>query len=232
MKTKTRRGQSKKVPLVRYLVLIFMSSFVIAPLLWMLSTAFKPEPELYYPEPKWFPENFTLDSFTKFWEIYDFGTMTLNSLITSLGGTAITWNYSQFWMVFWIVVYFVWQRCGPATIIWLGGLQGIDPSLYEAARVDGAGVRQCFRFITLPSLLPTLGLTAILSLLSSFKVFREAYLVAGPYPHASIYLLQHLFNNWFQNLDISRLCAAAVLLAMILAGIILLMQRFFSAKDA
>ena len=50
-------------------------------------------------------------------------------------------------------------------------------------------------------------LTTILSLVNSFKVFREAYLVAGNYPQESIYLLQHLFNNWFLSLDIGKLSA-------------------------
>ncbi len=133
---------------------------------------------------------------------------------------------------FWVLVgTYVWKNAGYNMVLWLAGLDGISPSLYEAAKVDGAGAWQCFRYITLPSLLPTLGLTAILSLLNSFKVFREAYLVAGPYPHESIYLLQHLFNNWFQNLDISRLCAAAVMLCTVLTGFILLMQRFLQRGE-
>ena len=66
----------------------------------------------------------------------------------------------------------------------------------------------------------------MLSLLNTFKVFREAYLVAGSYPQSdSIYLLQHLFNNWFLKLDMGRLAAAAVLVALVLLSVILLWQR-------
>ena len=82
----------------------------------------------------------------------------------------------------------------------------------------------------MPSLTPTLGLISILALLNSFKVFREAYLVAGAYPHDSIYMLQHLFNNWFQNLDISRLSAAAVMLAIALLILITLLQKLLYKK--
>ena len=53
----------------------------------------------------------------------------------------------------------------------------------------------------------------VLSFVNAFRVFREAYLIAGEYPHSSIYMLQHLFNNWFANLDIQKMSAAAVLLA-------------------
>ena len=60
----------------------------------------------------------------------------------------------------------------------------------------------------------------MLSLLNTFKVFREAYLVAGAYPKKSIYLLQHLFNNWFLALDLPRLSAAAILMAGALGAVI------------
>jgi multiple sugar transport system permease protein len=112
-------------------------------------------------------------------------------------------------------------------ILMLAGLDAIPDSRYEAARVDGANALQSFWHITLPGMLPTLGMVAILSLLNSFKVFREAYLVSGAYPDDSIYLLQHLFNNWFSNLDISRLCAAAVMLAIALICVILPLERLF-----
>lgn len=81
--------------------------------------------------------------------------------------------------------------------------------------------------ITLPNLLPTVVLTTILSLVNSFKVFREAYLVAGNYPQESIYLLQHLFNNWFLSLDIGKLSAAAVLLALGLGCVVYLLYHFW-----
>lgn len=68
----------------------------------------------------------------------------------------------------------------------------------------------------------------MLSLLNSFKAFREAFLVGGNYPHESMYLLQHLFNNWFLSLDLPRLTAAAVLMALALSGLILALQRIWT----
>ena len=58
--------------------------------------------------------------------------------------------------------------------------------------------------------MPTLFTITVLSLLNSFKVFREAYLIAGGYPDDSIYLLQHFMNNNFQNLNYQKISAAAV----------------------
>ena len=64
----------------------------------------------------------------------------------------------------------------------------------------------------------------MLSFLNSFKVFREAYLIAGDYPQESMYLMQHLFQNWFRSLDIGRLSAGAVMMALVLLGGIALVQ--------
>ncbi len=159
------------------------------------------------------------------WQVLFHRNGLLNSVILRFGGTPIDFMGTD--AAFWVLIFtYLWKNSGYNMILWLAGLDGISESLYEAANVDGAGAWQRFRFITLPSLLPTLGMVSILSLLNSFKVFREAYLVAGPYPQDSIYLLQHLFNNWFQNLDISRLCAAATLLFLALLSIILAMQHF------
>ena len=71
-------------------------------------------------------------------------------------------------------------------------------------------------------------LVSVLSLLNSFKAFREAFLVGGNYPPESMYLLQHLFNNWFLSLDLPRLTAAAVLMALALSGLILALQRIWT----
>lgn len=163
------------------------------------------------------------------WQVLFHKNGLLNGLLQNWGAEKIDFMGSE--AAFWVLIFtYLWKNSGYDMILWLSGLDGISDSLYEAAKVDGAGTLQCFRYVTLPSLLPTAGLVAILSLLNSFKVFREAYLVAGPYPNDSIYLLQHLFNNWFQAMDISRLCATAVLLFLALLSIILLMQAFLKER--
>ena len=164
------------------------------------------------------------------WQVLFHQNGLMNSILTDLGAQPLDFMGSS--AAFWVLVFtYLWKNSGYDMVLWLAGLDGIPGSLYEAARVDGANAWQCFRFITMPGLMPTVGLVTIISLLNGFKVFREAYLVAGAYPHDSVYLLQHLFNNWFQNLDISRLCAAAVLLCIVLLGIILLLQRFIDDTE-
>ncbi len=136
----------------------------------------------------------------------------------------------QDWMAtskaFWVLVgSYLWKNLGYDMVLWMAGLSSISGSIYEAARIDGAGEWTIFRCITLPCLLPTLFTVTVLSILNSFKVFREAYLVAGDYPHKSMYLLQHLFNNWFRDLSFDRMAAGAVLTALVILCFIGLLRR-------
>lgn len=61
----------------------------------------------------------------------------------------------------------------------------------------------------------------VLSVLNAFKVFREAYLVAGDYPQEKMYLLQHLFNNWYRDLSLDKMSAAAVVTGLVIFLLIL-----------
>lgn len=136
----------------------------------------------------------------------------------------------QDWMstgwAFWILVFsYIWKNLGYNIILWLAGLNSISKEIYESAKVDGASDFQCFTKITIPCLKPTLYTISVLSLLNSFKVFREAYLVAGDYPDKSMYLLQHLFNNWFRELDFNKMAAGSILMAVIIFALIMLLQR-------
>lgn len=129
-----------------------------------------------------------------------------------------------------LVLSYLWKNIGYTIILWLAGLAAIPVSMVEAARVDGAGELRCFFQIIFPNLRPALYTITVLSFLNSFKVFREAYLVAGSYPHDSMYMLQHLFNNWFLDLDLDKMAAAAVCMGAVLFCFILLLQSLWDKK--
>lgn len=129
-----------------------------------------------------------------------------------------------------LVISYLWKNIGYDMVLWMAGLSGIPTAIYEAARVDGAGEWKCFLKITLPNLKPALYTISVLSFLNSFKVFREAWLVAGDYPHQSMYLIQHLYNNWFRELSFDKIAAAAVINAALVFGLILLLQRAWDSE--
>ena len=120
-----------------------------------------------------------------------------------------------------LVISYIWRNLGYDVVLWMAGLSAIPAALYEAAKVDGAGEWKCFTKITLPNLLPSLFTIVVLSVLNAFKVFREAYLVAGDYPQEKMYLLQHLFNNWYRDLSLDKMSAAAVVTGLVIFLLIL-----------
>lgn len=125
-----------------------------------------------------------------------------------------------------LVFCYIWKNTGYDMILWSAGLQGIDPALYEAAKVDGGSGASIFRHIIAPLLKPTAVTILILSVLNTFKVFREAYLLAGDYPDRHIYLLQHLFSNWFTALDIQKMTAAAISVAVSVLALVYLLAHW------
>lgn len=134
---------------------------------------------------------------------------------------------------FWVlVVTYIWKNLGYTTLLWMAGMESISDALTEAARVDGANENQCLYHIVVPNLKPTLYTIVIISFLNSFKVFREEYLVAGAYPQPSIYLLQHLFNNWYTNLELDKMAAAAVIIFIILLITVMFLKRVWDGEEA
>ncbi len=153
----------------------------------------------------------------------------INGVLNGCGIDTINWMNTE--AAFWILVLsYVWKNLGYNIILWLAALSAIDPGIGEAARIDGAGGWQRLTRVTLPAAKNGAFVIIVLAALSSFKVFREAYLVAGEYPHDSIYMVQHIFNNWFRNLEIDKLAAGAVINSLILIVLVLLLQRFWERQ--
>lgn len=149
------------------------------------------------------------------WKLFFTQYGILNKILTGIGCAPIDFISSD--CSFGVLIFtYIWRNFGYAMILWMAAMDGIDNSVYEAAQIDGAGKFRIFRSITLPLLRPASFTIIILSLLNSFKVFRDAYLIAGDYPHQSMYLLQHLFNNWFVKMDIGKITAAAVMVTLII----------------
>lgn len=171
------------------------------------------------------------------WKMFFYKQGFLNLFLTQLGERSGLWgeihkDYLGSSAAFWVLVFsYVWKNTGYTVVLWLAGILGIPNELLEAAGVDGASVRQIFFKIMLPNLKGSLYTIVILSFLNSFKIYREAYLVAGAYPEQDIYLLQHLFNNWFVNLDFDKMAAASVCVGGFLFLVIMLLQHLWDQQD-
>lgn len=147
-----------------------------------------------------------------------------NGLLDVFGIEPVSWLASD--AAFWVLVMnYIWRNLGYCIVLWLAALSCIPESLYDAARVDGARPSQIAARITLPLLAPSCAVVLVLAAVNAFKVYREAYLVAGSYPHESMYLLPHLFNNWFASLSISKLAAGGVILGLVLFTVVCVLFR-------
>ena len=161
------------------------------------------------------------------WQVLFSYNGTVNVLLELLGKTPIDWLNTEYapWVV---VLLFLWKNLGYNMILFMAGLANIPRELLEVADVEGASAAYKFFAIKLRYLSPTVLFVTILSLINSFKIFREVYLLAGNYPYESLYTLQHFMNNMFNALDYQKLSAAALIIAVFMVGLIALL---FAVED-
>lgn len=153
----------------------------------------------------------------------------INGLLESIGFQTVNWMNSN--LAFLILVFsFIWRNLGYNIILWLAALSSINPDINEAAKLDGADFWQRVMHVILPSIKNGTFVIMVLAVINSFKVFREVYLVAGEYPDESIYMVQHIFNNWFRNLEMDKLAAGAVINSVILILLVLLLKITWERK--
>ena len=152
---------------------------------------------------------------------------TVNEFIMLFGADKIDWLQTDYAMLV-VIILFLWKNLGYFMILFMAGLANIPKELLEVADVEGASEWYKFFAIKLRYLSPTVLFVTILSLINSFKVFREVYLLTGAYPYSSLYMLQHFMNNTFQSLDYQKLSAAAVVMAIVMVVLIALL---FAAED-
>ena len=115
-----------------------------------------------------------------------------------------------------IVLMGVWQF-GSSMLIFLAALKQIPQSLYESARIDGAGTLKCFTRITLPMITPTIFFNLILQIINGFRVFTESYVITdgGPMNSTLSYVL-YLYRRAFTYFDMGYSCALAWILVAII----------------
>lgn len=143
----------------------------------------------------------------------------VNSVFTGLGLAKIDWLKSDYAQVV-IIFLFLWKNLGYNMILFLSALESIPRDILEVADMESANSWQIFWYIKIRYLSPTILFVTILSLINSFKVFREIYLLTGDYPYDSLYMLQHFMNNTFKSLDYQKLSTAAIFMSIVMVIII------------
>lgn len=153
------------------------------------------------------------------WQVLFDHKGVVNVIIEHFGGTPVDWLKSSAGM-FVIIILFLWKNLGYNMILFLSALGNIPNDVIEVAQLDGANRFQVFWHVKLRYLSPMIIFTTILSMINSFKVFREVYLLTGEYPVGTLYMLQHYMNNTFESADYQKLSTAAIYMSFVMIIII------------
>ena len=139
----------------------------------------------------------------------------LNQGLALFGIKGPQWLYSQQWAMPAFIVMGVWGA-GASMLLYLAGLQGIPTTLYEAAKIDGANAFGRFRAVTLPMLTPTILFNLIASLIASWQIFSQSYLMTQGGPNnATLTMVLYLYRKAFQQFHFGYASAIAWVLFLI-----------------
>lgn len=156
----------------------------------------------------------------------------INDIIKNFGGGSVEWLKSGVG-IFVLVLLFLWKNVGYNMVLFMAAIGNIPKDCVEVAQLDGANRWQVFIHVKLRYLSPMITFTTILSLINSFKVFREIYMLTGDYPVDGLYMLQHYMNNTFASADYQKLSTAAIYMSavmIIIIGIMFAVEHHFG-KD-
>lgn len=156
----------------------------------------------------------------------------LNMLLSFLGIAPQGWLNSPARVIPMIVISMTWKGAGSTALLYLAGLQGISPELYEAAIIDGANVRQRVRYITLPQLYNLMRTLLILQVISVFQVLYEPLVMTNGGPNnASISMMQLVYRYAFDKFDYSKASAVSVIVAIALISLTLVYNKVNREQD-
>lgn len=128
-----------------------------------------------------------------------------------------------------IIITTVWWSVGFNMVLFLAGLQDIEPSLYEAAELDGAGYWQRFRHITYPGLQHVTLLVTITQLIASFQIFGQVFIMTKGGPGtATQVIIQHIYETGFKDYELGYAAALSVFLFVVMAAVSAIQFRLTS----
>ena len=154
----------------------------------------------------------------------DYGLV--NQILAIVGINGPAWLANSDTAMYAIVLVTLWQGMGGNIILYLAGLQGVPQYLYEAAVIDGANAWQVFRYITWPSLRNTTFFITTMTLIGSFQLFDQAYVMtAGGPGQATLFPVFYIYEMGFQRLRMGYASALAFVLFMIILVVSLINMR-------
>ena len=162
-----------------------------------------------------------------FWKVLFDNNGLWQKFLLQLGFSHV-WVSQNQWAMGVLVVVFLWKNVSYNIVLFWSGLNWIPKTYYEQMELEGAGAWAQFWNVTWIYLSPTTFVVLLMSIVNSFKVFKEVYMLYGAYPSPDIYMLQHYMNNQFLSLNMQKLSSAAYILFLVI-GVVLLVL-FYAQK--
>jgi len=157
----------------------------------------------------------------------------LNYFVAWIGLPTIPWLSDPNWVIPSLSLATVWWTFGYPMLVYLAGLQSIPKSLYEAARIDGAGPWKTIWHITVPLMRPTILFVAVTQLISHLQIFGQPYIMTGGGPgRASFTIIQYLYQTAWRFFRMGYGSTIAIALAIIILIFTLLQFRFIGRGSA
>ncbi|WP_150307448.1 carbohydrate ABC transporter permease [Planctomonas psychrotolerans] len=164
--------------------------------------------------------------------IFDQNIGILNKLLRFVGLGAAPWQSDGAAAILSVVLVTLWIRCGFNMLIYLAGLQGVSPELYESARLDGAGAWNQFRYITVPMVGPSTFFLLIMNVIYSFQVFDIVYVMTGGGPgYSTSVLVTYAYQNGFVTRDQGYAAAIGIVLLLITLTFTFVQWRASRTRD-
>lgn len=144
-------------------------------------------------------------------------TGVLNIILNSIGLGPYEWLNNPKWTIPLIIITLTWKSAGSTALIYMANISSISPDLYEAATIDGAGIRQRILHITLPSILGIAKTMLILQIISVFQILYEPMIFKNGGPNnASISLMMLMYRYAYRDYHVPKAAALSVLICLIL----------------
>jgi multiple sugar transport system permease protein len=150
----------------------------------------------------------------------------VNYMFQQIGLPSVPWLSTSKWAMISVIMFDVWRACGYLMVLYLAGLQSVSESLYEAAKIDGAGRWQLMRYITLPLITPTAFFAVTISVIGAAQVFDNVWVLTQGGPNdASRLIVLYIYEIGFKRFEMGYAASASLTLFFILIGLTLIQFR-------
>ena len=157
---------------------------------------------------------------------------TQYGIINQYFGLSVPWLTNPSWSIYGVSLASIWWDLGLAFILFLAGLQEVDPVLLEAAKVDGAKRFQSLRFVVMPLLRRSFVLILTLQCISTFRIFSQVKVMTNGGPAgSSSSVVEYIYDYGIAKFELGYAATLSLLLFILIVAINLILRRIFPDDD-